>query len=413
MRLLSLVWILATALSNGAEDWPRFRGANGDGRWNPAGLPSSIADHEPERLWSKQIGSGYGGVTVADGRVVVMEYQESPFEQESVTCRNANTGELLWRHDWPVKYGKLQYGSGPRASVLLDADRRRAFGFGATGMAVCLNLDHGNPIWQIDTVEALGAQLPTWGFAASPVILDGSLILQVGAQPDGCVVALDPDTGDERWRGGPDPAGYCTPLMIPHEDGEQMIVWGPEHIQSLDPGTGQLFWKYAYPITYGVSIAQPLHHDGLLLVSGYWHGSKCFQLGPSKTDVSLVWENENEICGLMSAPLFRNGTVFMLDKNRGLQAFDLTSGALRWSDDNTLAAAGRNPQFSLVWMAEEQGDAALLNAEGELIYVRLRDDGCDELGRHQILGKTWAHPAFAGNRIYARSDTRLVAWKLW
>lgn len=393
--------------------WPQFRGSNADGRWNPSDIPTNIADQEPTRLWATEIGSGYGGVTVAENRVFLMERRTQPSEQESVICHDGATGKLLWRHDWPVRYGKLPYGTGPRASVLLDTVQRRAFAFGAMGIAVCLDLDSGTPLWQIDTGAAFGAKAPEWGFAASPVLIADSLILQIGAQPNGAVIALDPGTGAERWRSGPDPAGYATPMLIEHAGRSQLIVWGPKHIQSLDPATGDLFWKYPYPITYGVSIAQPLFHEGLLLVSGYWHGTKCLRLGDSPKVVELAWENETDLCGLMSAPLLRDGTVFMLDKNHGLQGFDLATGKIHWSDDNTLTQGSRNPQFSLVWMKESEGLAALLNAEGELVYLKLSTGGFTELARHQILGKTWAHPAFVGNRLYARSDTSLVAWKLW
>lgn len=411
MKPLILAFLLPT--TGLAADWPQFRGPNADGRWNPATLPADIANREPIRLWTTPIGGGYGGVTVTEHRVFIMERQSEPTESESVTCRDADTGELIWRHDWPVEYGNLPYGNGPRASVLLDTAHRRAFAFGATGVAVCLNLDSGEPLWQIDTVTEFGARAPEWGFAASPVIIHDALILQIGAEPNGCVIALDPATGKERWRGGPDPAGYSTPMLIQYKGHSQMIVWGPKHIQSLDPAKGHLLWKYPYPITYGVSIAQPLFHDGMLLVSGYWHGTKCLRLGSDPKKASLLWENETELCGLMSAPLFRDGTVFLLDKNQGLQAFDLGTGKIHWSDDNTLTQAGRNPQFSLVWMKESEGLAALLNAEGELIYLKFDDQSFRELARHQILGKTWAHPAFVENRIYARSDSSLVAWKLW
>jgi len=165
-----------------------------------------------------------------------------------------------------------------------------------------------------------------------------------------------------------------------------------------------------YPITYGVSIAQPLYREGILLVSGYWHGTKALQ---PDTPPTLLWENEKEICGLMAAPLFKDGVVYLLDKNTGLQGIELATGKILWSDDNTLTPKDRNPQMSLVWMRESEGLAALLNASGELVYAKLKRDGFEELARNQIIGKTWAHPAFVGNRIYARSDTKLVAWRLW
>jgi outer membrane protein assembly factor BamB len=262
-------------------------------------------------------------------------------------------------------------------------------------------------------VKEHGAKVPTWGFAASPVIDGEHVLLHVGAEPSGSVLALNRLTGKLIWRGGTDPAGYCTPEIISHGGTRHVIAWGPENIQSLDPETGKTRWTYPYKITYGVSIAQPLYRDGILLVSGYWHGTKALKMGGSPTEVSLLWENEKDMCGLMSAPLFKDGFVYLLDKDKGLQCFELATGKIRWSDDNTLTPKDRNPQMSVVWMQESAGLAALLNASGELVYVRLKPEGVEELARHQVIGKTWAHPAFAGRMMFARSDTELVAWGLW
>jgi outer membrane protein assembly factor BamB len=285
----------------------------------------------------------------------------------------------------------------------------KAYALGATGVASCLDAKTGKILWQVNTVETCGAKIPTWGFAASPVIDGERVLLHVGAK-DGSVIALDKNSGKEAWRGGPDRAGYCTPEIITHAGTRQLIAWGPEHVQSLNPDSGAVNWTYPYKITYGVSIAQSLYHDGVLLVSGYWHGAKAFRLG---TGAELLWENETEICGLMSAPLLKDGIVYMLDKKRGLQAFELKTGKILWSDDNTLTPKDSNPQMSLVWMDEAKNLAALLNASGELVYVTLKPEKREELARWQIIGKTWAHPAFAGNRVFARSDKELVAWRLW
>ena len=31
-----------------------------------------------------------------------------------------------------------------------------------------------------------------------------------------------------------------------------------------------------YPVKYGVSIAKPIFSDGVIIVSGYWHGTRAF-----------------------------------------------------------------------------------------------------------------------------------------
>jgi outer membrane protein assembly factor BamB len=418
LGFVSIGWILlgvAVPFKMSAADWPKWRGPGGDGAWNPRGLPTDIAQREPAQLWSVPVGGGYSGVTTWGDRVYLMDRPEAKADRERLLCVAASSGEVLWQHDWAADYGSMEYATGPRSSVTLHphADGVTAYALGATGVACALDGATGRVLWQVDSVAELGAKRPTWGFAASPVIDEENVLLHVGAENHGAVVALNRQTGQEVWRGGPDSAGYATPEIIDSAAGRQLIVWGPENLQSLDPASGRTLWTYPYMITYGVSIAQPLFRDGTLLVSGYWHGSKALKFSDSAPTPVLLWENEKEMCGLMSSPLFKDGTVYLLDKNRGLQAIELDTGKILWSDDNTLAKAGRNPQLSLVWMKESEGLAALLNAEGELIYLRLSPSGREELARHQIIGKTWAHPAFAGNVIYARSDTELTAWKLW
>ncbi|WP_395733225.1 PQQ-binding-like beta-propeller repeat protein [Prosthecobacter sp.] len=402
-----LVAFLFSPLAFAVEDWPRWRGPNADGGWNPQDIPADLARKEPVRLWKQEISAGFGGVTTSNGRVYVMDRLKTPKEVERLLCFDAESGRNIWQQSWEASYGSMEYGTGPRSSV--NVTDGKVYALGATGVALCLDAVTGQVLWQVDTVKNFGAKIPKWGFAASPVIDGNRVLLHVGAKA-GSVIALDKTSGKEVWRGGPDPAGYCTPEIISHAGTRQLIAWGPEHVQSLDPDSGRVNWLFPYKITYGVSIAQPLYRDGIFLVSGYWHGAKALQLGKS---VRLLWENQTEICGLMSAPLYKDGVVYMLDKTRGLQAFELKTGRILWSDDNTLTPKDSNPQMSLVWMQESTNLAALLNASGELVYVTLKPEKCEELARWQIIGKTWAHPAFAGNRIFARSDKELSSWRLW
>ncbi len=405
-----LLWGSLVSAQTEAAAWPRWRGPHGDGVWEPGARPVDFAAREPKRLWQAPVGQGYGGVTVAEGRVYLMDRQTTPQEQERVLCFSARDGRLLWQQAWPVAYGEMGgYATGPRASVTLQAGR--AYALGATGRAWCFEAATGKVVWQCDTVRDLHARMPQWGFAASPYLHQNHVILHLGAAPEGSLVALDQATGQQCWRAGPDPAGYCTPELIEHKGRQQLIQWGPEQVQSIDPLSGKLLWTYPYKITYGVSIAQPLYRDGILLVSGYWHGTKALRLGAGTPE--LLWQEERKLCGLMSAPLFREGLVYLLDKTEGLTCFQLLDGKIRWQDGNKLTPKDRNPQMSLVWLDQAQGLAAMLNAAGELIYARLDAQGAEELARHQIIGKTWAHPAFAGNRVYARSDRELVAWELW
>src|SRR5690606_30059838 len=127
-----------------------------------------------------------------------------------------------------------------------------AYTLGAVGHALCLDAVTGEVIWSVDTMAALGAQRPKWGFAASPRVHDDAVILHIGAKPGGCIVALNRATGKELWRGGDDPAGYCTPKLITHDGAQQLIVWNPLHVVGIDPRGGAVRWSIPYEVQYGV-----------------------------------------------------------------------------------------------------------------------------------------------------------------
>ncbi len=390
------------------EDWPAWRGPRGDGTWNGPNLPVAWPATGLPVIWRAAIGGGYSGVVVADGRVVVLDRQPAPSEVERVICFDAGTGQSLWVHAYPVSYGKLDYGNGPRAAATLAAGH--VFTLGALGQVCCLDVTDGRLLWQHDLVAEYGATIPTWGLAASPVVWK-SWVLIHGGVPGGTIIAFDRDTGREAWRGGSDPAGYATPRV--HERGNQVqvVCWSPEQVLGLAADSGDILWRVPYKVTYGVSIAAPLCVGDWVLVSGYWEGTKAIRLGARPDEATLAWEDKTHLQGLMSQPLERDGYVYLLDKSEGLTCFELTTGQKLWDDDHRLTERGRNPQASLVWLGQE--DRALaLNAAGELVQCRLNPTGYTELARVKLLGDTWAHPAWAGRRVYARSDTELVCAEL-
>ncbi|MCB1093980.1 MAG: PQQ-like beta-propeller repeat protein [Verrucomicrobiae bacterium] len=410
--LLTFIWITAISLTAPSyANWPQWRGATGTGEWNPDSFPGKLEEDAVKTLWKQRINGGYAGVTVDGERVFTMDYAKSPAEQERILCFQADTGTLLWEHAYEVRYDSLDYGSGPRASVTIDGDF--AYTLGAVGHAFCLEVATGRVVWSIDTVAALRAQIPTWGFAASPVIWNELAILHVGAQPGGSYIAVDKKTGKEVWRSSNDPAGYCTPFHIEREGIEQFIGWTPEHIHGISPADGKVQWSIPYKVKYGVSIASPIFADGIALVSGYWHGTRAIQLDPKLETAKLLWSDEENLCGLMSQPLHKDGYIYLLDKANGLICFELATGKILWKDAHQTTPADRNPQASLVWADKANDLICALNANGELIVATCTPEGFTEQSRMQLIGKTWAHPAFSKNRIYARSDREIVAVQLW
>lgn len=406
---------LAASLSAEAEDWPRWRGPRGDGTWHSPQLPEVWPEAGLPVRWRQPVGGGYAGVIVADDRVYVMDRQTpetegSGREVERLLCFDAESGDRLWTHEYRVTYGDLDYGSGPRAApTVFDG---RIYTLGALGHLWCLNAETGKPLWSHDLVAEGLAKIPEWGLAASPFIWRNLVIVHPGGEPDACLVAFDRETGELVWRSGSDPAGYATPILIGRESDQQLVCWSPLQVMGIDPADGAIRWSVPYEVTYGVSIATPIYHQGLVFVSGYWEGSKTIDPASDAGEAEVVWADRRFLRGLMSQPLARDGFVYLLDKSLGLTCFDLQSGEIRWDDrQHRMTPRGRNPQATLVWTGHED-QVLILNAEGELILARLNPEGYHEQSRTPIIGPTWAHPAYAGSTVYARDDTEVVAVSL-
>jgi len=78
---------------------------------------------------------------------------------------------------------------------------------------------------------------------------------------------------------------------------------------------------------------------------------------------------------------------------------------------NQMTPKSRNPQATIVWL-NDKDRVIVLNSDGELILARFNLSGYHEESRTKIIGTTWAHLAYVGKRVYARSDEELVGVSL-
>ncbi|MFN9374667.1 MAG: PQQ-binding-like beta-propeller repeat protein, partial [Planctomycetaceae bacterium] len=230
------LWMSALAGTVRAEDWPRWGGPRGNETWRGPKLREQWPTEGLKRLWQRPLGGGYGGVAAVGDRVLVMDRQTEPTERERLLCCDAATGREQWLYETPVEYGKLDYGNGPRAMPVIDGNR--VYVLGALGHFACLELETGKLLWKYELRDSHGARIPTWGLAASPLILGQLVIVHPGGTPNACWVAFDKQTGKEVWRSGDDPAGYAIPVLVEAPSGPLLIGWSPTHIVGMLPRDG-------------------------------------------------------------------------------------------------------------------------------------------------------------------------------
>ena len=407
--LTTLTAFLLTALccppGRGA-DWPNWRGIDQAGTWNDVRLPEKFGSENVSRQWSVKIGGGYSGIAVSGNRVLTMDRPRG-METERVICLDSKSGRLLWQWEYKAVYGELDYDNGPRGTPTVTEDA--VYTMGATGLIHCLSLIEGKKTWGLDCEARFKARRPTWGHASSAVVKGDLVYFHIGGRPGATLIALDKNTGKLRWKALADRPGYSTPLPVSMHGKSQLLAFTADNLASLSPATGKLIYKTPFRTSsFDVAIISPVPIGNSVFISGYWDGSAFFDidadLQPKKT-----WATKSLNC-LMATPLHRAGHLYALDKRNGLLCLSLKDGSVIWTDGHQMTTKERNPHASMVWGEKQKGLAVILNARGDLILARLSPEGYSERGRvHLIDGRwIWSHPAFAGQDIFARSDTEII-----
>jgi outer membrane protein assembly factor BamB len=408
-----------------ADDWPQWRGPNRDGRWNETGLVERFDRAQLPWKWRVPIGTGYCGPTVSDGRVFVMDRLIEPEERERVLCLDEQTGAQLWKHEYRCEYQRVSYTAGPRASVSIVGSR--AYALGTMGNLHCLDTKSGQVIWQRDLNSDYQIRMPIWGIAAAPLVFEDLVITHIGGSDGACCVAVDRNTGDERWRALDDRAGYSAPILIRKGGVTVCVVWNGDAIAGLSATSGDVLWRLPFPSRkMPIGVPTPVVDGNRVFVSSFYDGSFMVVLGDGPREARKLWSavgrserNTAALQCMISTPIMRNGFIYGVDSYGELRCLDAATGQRIWEDQTATPRA----RWSNIHMVEQQDRVWMFNERGELLIARLSPDGFQEISRTQLLepttaqlsqrgGVCWSHPAFANRHIFARNDRELVCASL-
>ncbi len=412
------------------EDWPQWRGSGRDGVWRETGIVREFASDALPMRWRAEIGAGYSGPTVAEGRVYVTDRLTEPEQVERVHCFNAETGATEWAIAYPCQY-KIGYQAGPRACVTVD--RGQAYALGAMGHLHCLDAKQGTVIWKRDLNADYAIQaesradnrMPIWGLAAAPLVFDDLVILQLGAK-GACIVALDRTSGKERWRALDDLASYSAPVMIRQADRDVLVCWTGNSVAGLVPMTGEVLWRYPFgPKRMPIGVATPVVDGNRLFVSSFYDGSLMLRL-TDEPGAESAWQkagesetNTDALHCMISTPVLDGAHVYGVDSYGQLRCLNAETGERIWEDQTATPRA----RWSNIHLVRNGRRWWLFNERGQLIIANLTPEGYQEISRTQLIeptseqlrqrgGVCWAHPAFANRHVFARNDRELVCASL-
>ncbi len=382
-----------------AEDWPQHLGPRRDGSYIGNDLAPSWPNAGPKTLWKRQVGEGFAGPAIADGRLIVFHRVD---DHDVVDCLDAKTGKPIWSFKYETDYRDgFGFDNGPRAvPTIVDG---HVYTFGAQGTLHCIDFKSGKKVWAVDTRREYRSDKGFFGSAASPLVEGDHVILNIGGRDGHGVVAFDRKTGKLAWHATDHEAGYSSPIAATVNGQRYVFVFTREGLVALNPKDGKVVFQFRFRARMNASVnaATPLVADDLLFLStSYRVGGKLIRI---KADgYEEVWANDTSMSNHYATCVLHKGHLYGLHGRQEydpvLRCVELKTGKVKWS-----APMGAGT----VTLANDR--LLVMSEQGELVMAAASPDGYKRLAAASILTPTVrAYPALANGLFYARNERHIV-----
>jgi outer membrane protein assembly factor BamB len=383
-------------ITTASTEWPGFRGAHRDGIVRGSHIKTDWSNSPPVELWRRPIGPAWSSFAVHGDLVYTQEQRGS---EETVACYDLKTGRPVWRHGDTARFYESNGGPGPRGTPTLS--NGRVYTLGATGILNVLDAATGKVIWSRNAASDTGAKLPGWGFAGSPLVVNNLVVVATA----GKLAAYDLATGEPRWYGPDGGGGYSSPHLATVQGVEQILLLNGAGAVSVAPNDGKKLWEHA--LSSFPRILQPAvtAEGDVLIQEGEGTGLRRIAVsqGQGGWTVAERWFTEG-LNPYFNDFVIHKGYVYGVDSN-GIACIDLKEGNRKWK-------GGRYGSGQLILLAD-QDLLLVIGEQGELALVKASPDQFTELARFPaIKGKTWNHPALAGDVLLVRNGEEMAAFRL-
>lgn len=420
-----LLCLLAAALGrDGAASQPQARAASADWfQWggpnrnftsSSTGLATAWPASGPRKLWARPLGEGHSAIAVEGGRLYTMyrplgasAAQRS--QEEVVTAIDAATGKTIWEHKFPSPTDGVNFseGAGPHSTPLVTADR--VFAVGSRKELFALNKANGQVAWSHDMIKEYGATGPDRGYAPSPLLHEGLVIVPMGG-PGQVLAAFNAQTGALAWKAGDFDFSPASPTLIDVDGQKQLLYFAGNAVAGFEPASGRTLWSHPHKTDWGLNISTPIWSpsDHLLFISSaYGTGSRVLEVRQAggRTTAVEKWLNNRMRIHIGSA-IRIGGHVFGSSGDFGpafLTAVDVTSGKVAWQDRS----------FARAQLLHADGKLVILDEDGNLGLATVSPTGLQVLARAPILDHlAWTPPALSGTRLFVRDRKTMAAFEL-
>ncbi len=406
--LLTACWA-----SSAGEDWPHPRGPRFDGVFADASIALPWPTNGLPLLWERPIGQGFSGLTVKEGRIFT---QAQSLGGQDLISLSLETGEVLWRtryaHPWEVD------GLYPGPFGTPAVDGKRVFIGDCYGTIQCFEAGKGARLWTFDAVRELNPAGVDFGYAATPLVLDGQVFAPSPAGDSKTTAfSLDAATGRLLWRSGTNFPSYASCLPVQVQGQRQIVLLLRNGISAFDPKTGTELWHDEWTHGYDEHATWPVYQEPFLLCSSpFKRGSRLYRLSieAGRPRAELVWQ-EKVLSNDIFSSVLKDGHVYGFDllssqaefhgRTRGsLKCLDFMTGQVRWT----------NQEIAHCSVSIVGKHLLLLDDAGRLALVDPNPAGYREQASMSLPagGKYWTAPVVVGQRLLIRSREAIACYSL-
>ncbi len=408
---LALALLAALSSSSHAADWPQWRGPARNGHADDlAALIQLPADLKP--IWKIAVGGGHSSPVVAGGTVI---YMDEDGTNEVAHALDAATGKERWKVAYAPRF-QDEWGAGPRSTPIIDGDR--VYVQSCTGEFRCLSLADGKTIWQTSFEKDFGVKFlgnkanegtaTRRGNNGSGVIDGERLFLPVGSKNGASLVCFDKKSGKVLWKSGDDEVAYSSFVMATLGGVRQVVALTADALQGAEAESGKILWRVPLKTAAKRHAASPVIIGDHIAVNSHTFGLRSFRIEKDTGGFKATeaWANPDLKINL-ATPVLLDGHLYSQGANKDYVCVDASTGVLKWSQ--TGFGLGRKDYASTIAIGK---NLLTLTEDGTLLLLAGNPEKYTELGRVQVCGNTWSHPALANGKLYVRDGRSLQCFDL-
>ncbi|HSQ54338.1 MAG TPA: PQQ-binding-like beta-propeller repeat protein, partial [Gemmata sp.] len=416
-------------------NWPQFRGVDSTGVADGQNPPISFDVKKGTSIrWKTPIpGLGHSCPVIWGDRVFLttavggnMSIQTGNYgdprsvEDKSklkfqVICVDRVTGRVLWTKTAFEGVPRIKrHLKGSHANCTPCTDGKRVIAcFGSEGL-YCYDFE-GHVLWKRDlgTLDSSFAleQEYEWGFAASPVLYEGSVMLQADLSRDSFIAAYSLADGSQLWSTPRDEIpSWSSPVIWRNAKRVEIVTNASQYARGYDPATGKELWRLAKKSEATIP-APVVTRDLVFVASGNRPIQPIFAIKPGAAgDISLKAEeskNEHVAWGklrggpYMPTPIAYGKHLYTIGNSGMVTCYEAATGKEIYKERlggtsytaSPVAADGR------LYFTSEQGEVRVVAAgpEFELLAVNPVGEVC------------MATPAICGGALFIRTKDSLIA----